>query len=243
MRGYRVQCGNPACMAIETVSMNTSAHSSGDDDIQTARRAQTKFEKLGWKIGKREKEDRCPKCVSPTATVIHMPPPQEQSPRADLMQSTTPVNEIVPQPEPPPADPPKPKGSAGQLAPGGRAITRADKRVIITKLEDVYGSEETGYQSGWSDQRVAHDLNCPAGWVAQVREENFGPGDNPEIRAMRDEVRAAVAEMKDKHAEIQRHVAGAEHWMKGMKDLQADASRLLSKGVQLENKLNALLRR
>lgn len=78
-------------------------------------------------------------------------------------------------------------------------LSRADRRIIFAKLEEVYESEEAGYKSPWTDQAVARDLgsHIPVGWVAQVREENFGPlRDNAEIRGLFDRVATNVAEAK-----------------------------------------------
>lgn len=62
--------------------------------------------------------------------------------------------------------------------------TREERRIIFAKLEDVYEGEATGYSKGWSDHRVADDLNVPRAWVELIRSENFGDAqDNSEVRA------------------------------------------------------------
>jgi hypothetical protein len=50
----------------------------------------------------------------------------------------------------------------------------ADRQVIFHKLADVYLDEKTGYRDGWTDKRVANDLNVPQRWVEIIRNENFG---------------------------------------------------------------------
>lgn len=73
--------------------------------------------------------------------------------------------------------------------------TRADKRLIFAKLEEVYVDESAGYKTPWTDAAVAKDLGVPMAWVASVREENFGPAnDNGEIRDMLARVKAASSE-------------------------------------------------
>lgn len=75
-----------------------------------------------------------------------------------------------------------------------RTMTREDRRIVFEKLNGVYLDEKRGYESGWSDQKVATDLGVPRAWVEQVREEMFGPiASNPEMEAF---VRA-VADLQD----------------------------------------------
>ena len=63
-----------------------------------------------------------------------------------------------------------------------KTMTREEKRIIYAKLNDVYADEKRGYESGWSDHKVATDLGVPRVWVEQVRDEMFGPvATNPEI--------------------------------------------------------------
>ena len=240
VRAYRIQCGNPSCMEIEKVSINTSGSSGGDDSDQLNRRAQRKFEEQGWKIGKRDKDDRCPLCVNSSATVIPMPPPAESSVRADLLQTTAPA------PLPPYATQDdnaflKPKSGAGQLAHGGRAITREDKRAIAAKLEDVWSNQEHGYQSGWSDNRVAKDMRCPIGWVADVRDDMFGPvGESPELRAIMAEAQEVFTAMKETRAEVQRNIGAAELLWSDIKKGQSDIQRLGARADGLEKKIQEL---
>ncbi len=54
-------------------------------------------------------------------------------------------------------------GCAGRTHAGTHPAV--DRRPIILKLEEVYGSEETGYRAKWNDDRVATDLNMDKRWV------------------------------------------------------------------------------
>ena len=67
-------------------------------------------------------------------------------------------------------------------------MTFSDKRIINTKLEEVYIDEKVGYSDGWSDQKVAGHLGVPVAWVRTLRDENFGD----EIKS--ENVREKVAE-------------------------------------------------
>ena len=54
-------------------------------------------------------------------------------------------------------------------------MDRASRRIIFAKLEEIYISETIGYAPGWNDDKVAADLGCARAWVAEIREQNFGP--------------------------------------------------------------------
>jgi len=75
-------------------------------------------------------------------------------------------------------------------------LSRADRRVIFLKLEEVYTDEQTGYQKGWDDAAVARDLNVERAWVAMVREENFGPEKSEDFTRILDEGKALVTEAR-----------------------------------------------
>lgn len=63
-----------------------------------------------------------------------------------------------------------------------REMSRDDRRIIISKLDAVYLDSKRGYDSGWSDQKVASDLGVPRRWVEIIRAENFGDvGTNDEM--------------------------------------------------------------
>jgi hypothetical protein len=61
------------------------------------------------------------------------------------------------------------------LAEKPREMSREDKRLIFGKIDTVYLDESRGYESGWSDKRIADDLGVPLIWVRGIRESDFGP--------------------------------------------------------------------
>lgn len=141
------------------------------------------FKSKGWEVGASEKHDFCPACikkrqterrsrrVKPVATIK-----EEETPMKSLhaigpalMNGASSLNGIAP---------------AISETPPGEA-SRIQKRIINTKLEEVYGDETTGYKTPWTDAAVAKDLSVPVAWVVAIREEFFGPAaDNSEIRDM-----------------------------------------------------------
>lgn len=63
--------------------------------------------------------------------------------------------------------------------------TKAQKRQIMQMLEDTYDAEAERYQGAETDDSVAAVLGVRPGWVAELREEFFGPaGSNVEIEEL-----------------------------------------------------------
>jgi hypothetical protein len=75
-----------------------------------------------------------------------------------------------------------------------RTMTRADDRIIMLKLEEVYIDENTGYRADWTDNKVSHDLSVPVEWVAQIRDRSFGPETNADLRKKSMDELVAVGE-------------------------------------------------
>lgn len=71
-----------------------------------------------------------------------------------------------------------------------REPSRAQKREIMLLLEEVYDAEAGRYNGTESDKTVADTLGDGIlhGWVAQIREEFFGPDGNQEADAMNQEI-------------------------------------------------------
>ena len=130
------------------------------------------FAQKGWDVGRKSTDDRCPAC----AAVIRA----ERRANAETKQEKTMATNKAPVAEPP------------------RQMGFQDKPIILAKLVEVYVDPDVGYDRGWSDKRVAEDLGVPRAWVAELREQNFGPaGDNEEIRAFLARVEAHVAKVAD----------------------------------------------
>ncbi|PST62632.1 hypothetical protein C9E91_13725 [Rhizobium sp. SEMIA4064] len=140
------------------------------------------------------------------------------------------------------ASPAKRKGTkimASECAPSTadkpREMTREDRRIINDKLDEVYGKD--AYKAPWTDAAVAKDLGVPRDWVAQVREQFFGPaGSNPlfdeflkesarldasfrSFEAICADAASAIASQKQAHADLCK---------------QMDAYRVLARKVERE---------
>lgn len=169
VRGYSTTCGD--CGVFGGIPANGFKTGGGNDDEKVERFARQKFERLGWKIGRNEKENRCPGCFNASKNAA------EQK-RKNLMSES----QIIPMRVK--ADDPTP-------------MSREDRRIVFEKLNEVYADEKTGYSAGWTDAKVADDLGVPRAWVKQVRDEMFGPeGSNEQIRQAMAEARDILAESK-----------------------------------------------
>jgi len=63
-----------------------------------------------------------------------------------------------------------------------REPTKAQKRQIMSMLDEVYDADQERYRKGDTDDAVADVLGVMPGWVAEIREEFFGPdGGNENI--------------------------------------------------------------
>lgn len=82
-----------------------------------------------------------------------------------------------------------------------REPTRAQKREIMDMLESVYDVQAERYIGGETDETIAKELAVMPGWVAEIREQFFGPaGGNEDIDALSAELAAFIAEAKPKLA-------------------------------------------
>lgn len=121
-----------------------------------------KFRARGWVIGNREGGDICPKCIE----AAKKPKAKKES---NVVHLQAPVVAV----EPP------------------REMKREDRRLIFSKIEDVYLDEKQGYSTGWSDKKVADDLGVPLAWVRSIREENFG------VEFLNEDVKKIICDTKE----------------------------------------------
>jgi hypothetical protein len=81
-----------------------------------------------------------------------------------------------------------------------REMSREDRRIIFTKIDELYLSDKTGYSPPWTDAAVARDLGVPRAWVSQVREDLFGPeGSNAEFDDFLARAAPVIADLKNLH--------------------------------------------
>ncbi|MCW2218795.1 hypothetical protein M2232_002327 [Bradyrhizobium japonicum] len=196
VRGCIVRC---PCGSAESVRANTLQGTGGNDDEREFEIISRKLVKGGWRIGRKRRDHRCPKCVAllDAANSKVMP-----------MSQTT----------PPPAAPIK------IAADNIRQITREDRRIIFEKLNEVYVSDKVGYAGNWTDDKLAQDLGVPRAWVRLIRDENFGDeAGNEDLRKMLIEARTAVERVRAIECEMRSLLSLADKLEKGI----AEATRVM----------------
>lgn len=97
-----------------------------------------------------------------------------------------------------------------------RKPTREQKRQIVDLLGEVYDIKAERYIGGETDVTVAATvgLNCMSGWVAEIREEMFGPaGGNEDIEKLSSEVAGLAKTLTEqkKSADMIVRDLGAQH--------------------------------
>lgn len=126
-----------------------------------------KFSNLGWDLGRNAEHDVCPQCVSKHKLSY-------QKSGETIMSNVTLSNVKAEAPA---------------------VMTKEDRRIIFAKIDENYLDEMNGYSGGWTDEKIAKDLNIPRAWVFQIREDNFGPeigeGVTNDINLVKSEIEAA----------------------------------------------------
>jgi len=178
VKTYVIRCATPSCEEVG-VGGGLIGRFSAHDALPKV------FGQKGWTVGTSAKHDRCPKCSRKRAGR----PPAERK-VIPMTQATG----FLAGPSSSPKSPPSTHIHAPQPP---DVMSREDRRVVFAKLQEVYISEEVGYDDGWDDQKVATDLGVPVAWVADVREPNFGPNKSQAVGKLHDEGQAVLAHINN----------------------------------------------
>lgn len=221
---HTVRCSDPKC--------NFEGELLDRNDVQLPPNVvKKKFEQKGWFIGKDERHDVCPACIDKkkqerrarrtTGTIIEA---------ASIFQPTASTKgEVM---------------DAKTEAPIAQA-TRDDKRIIFAKLNEAYINATEGYQTPWTDKKIAEDLGVPLAWVRDIREEMFGPAsDNQEVREVLakaehlvDESRTLVTESAKIHAEITSFIGRANNVNGSIQDMLRKVDVLTNNIIRLRKSI------
>lgn len=209
IRTYRLTCGH--CGRTE----NMGNQNMGERTAQPL--VSKKFTSKGWIVGRRPQDDRCPGC----ANAIY---------RANAKKKLRVVHNAEKQDEPMPyvsfAE-----AQVALKAAHPREMTRDERRLIFAKLDEVFLDEKRGYDNGWSDKRVSDDLGVPRAWVAQIRDENFGPSNtNTEAQELVVDAKKAQDAMAEAFAE----------WSKAKAEIDAKVEKLMQTGAAIQKRLDKI---
>jgi hypothetical protein len=160
------------CGAAGTVTQN-GPHAP--DAVEQA------FRRKGWEFSAwHARECRCPKCVAKRAARRH-DPDELLKRRQKEMATVTPIK--------PGAD--VPKVASDEAVAAVREPTMREMRDIMAALDSHFDDKAGAYAKGWTDRRIAEELNLPMAMVTRIRREAFG-----ELRAATD-IEALRAEARD----------------------------------------------
>ncbi|PRX10267.1 UNVERIFIED_ORG: hypothetical protein BCL66_10458 [Martelella mediterranea] len=221
----RIVCG--CCEAAGYVPA-TAALRQGDPEAAIAA-----FVAHGWQVGATPAEDRCPACIRRSSS--------------DRKQTTKGAGTMAAGPRKTTAKAATAKTTAIAAAPTvseAQALQaelppqmgRDDRRIIMEKLDDVYG--DNAYGGSWTDTTLARDLNVPRAWVSEVREAFFGPeGSNPLL----DRYTAEKEEFERLHAGFmaarKRHCEAHDQLVKMAMDISKKADEINRLGKRVEREL------
>jgi len=162
----------------------------------------------GWHVGKlNAAKDRCPDCQARYRRITNIQPRAVTRP---ITQEPTPMT--TPTPKLVVAEPP-------------REMSKDDRRIIFAKLSDVYAVDH--YAAGWTDKRIAEDLNVPRAWVEDIRSTFFGEArDNEEVRQFLADLEAIRPALVDFAADRQALIRRTD-------DLTTKIAKLLKIGEEI----------
>lgn len=226
--------------------------------------AERQFKREGWIVGASPRNDICPDDAKPmrskkenqmitevasgklteelgpigTKLVESLNQGVEANPPATFlgnrMAAPVRVEAVAPAPKIPVVAPPVP--AAPVAAEPARSMDKADKRIIFTKLNDVYQDEEHGYSADWTDAKVAADLGVPVEWVAEIRELDFGPEFNAVAQTK------AMEELASLQGKIDRSIAIVEAKFQRMEGLDQKIDAAIKDAKASNDRLEELLR-
>ena len=168
-----------------------------------------KFNQRGWKVGTTPRKDVCPECRKRDSMRIAK---VDKNLRAEIIDLHPKKEEPV------------------------KTLDRETRRIILAKLNEVYGDERSGYCQGWSDERVAKDLGIQGSWVTDLRYENFGDlpvsaidkGFLDEAREVLEKIKAVRDEAMSLERDALAYLSEADRMLTKSKDLRAKMDDLLA---------------
>lgn len=100
--------------------------------------------------------------------------------------------------------------------------TREQRRAIYMKLDEVYDTLRGRYVDDWTDHKVSQALDMPRKWIADVRDDVFGPsGENDAMDDMVKELHQYREELKADGQACLEAAAKAEQTMKKVTELES----------------------
>lgn len=190
-----IECSSENCQRRDEIFDNGSTELPQEIVLK-------KFQQKNWEIGRDRNNDVCPDCL---ASRRHRKQREEKmhdrnSVVAGAMErlqglAQKPNYETVARHPEKVIEATVPKQVVEVEA---RKMEVDERRVVFTKLNDVWAGGDIGYSAPWTDAAVAKDLGVPLAWVVEVRSQLFGEvRDNQEIRDVLDKITKVRKDIAD----------------------------------------------
>jgi hypothetical protein len=160
---YVMRCSCEGCTTTDHVRI-----ASANPDRNTPDLIAKRFKLLGWMVGRDRDDDMCPTC-SGVGRSKREDPPVKEHPQLVAMAKNE-ERRAVDRASYTPTDD---QARVLNIAP-----TREDRRRIMAELHSHYDPAAQRYNGAASDANIAIVLSMPRAWVAEVREDFFGPDKN-----------------------------------------------------------------
>ncbi len=106
-------------------------------------------------------------------------------------------------------------------------ISTQTRRAIFRAIDDSYDEKKQQYVTGVSDKSIALEVKTTWGWVARIREENFGPaGPDPALVAFAKQVDQMAGQVRDLEAKAMRTAEEAEAMGKVLAEMKKKMGEL-----------------
>lgn len=198
--GLTIRCvkrAAPDCLQHEDF-FNSSGRPSHVHAAQT-------FRNHGWNVGGGYRNDVCPKCM---AFLKYKPPvKKETTVEAVSNNGASSMKVFHTEPAKPEVKPEATKEvplktDKPMIAPEGakvvvslKEVDKTAKRLIDERLDEVYDAAKGGYLKGYTDAKLAEEMNVNRAWVAAVRD--FGHGPETTAADISEELKAFDAKMDE----------------------------------------------
>jgi hypothetical protein len=205
------------------------------------------FERLGWEVGKRAKDDLCPQCVArrraeqidrPKLTLV--PVQHTDRPKLTLVPVQHTDAEGVIHHDMELKDMSTTKAAAAPLP--TRTMTIDDRRIVYEAVSDHYVDPKTGYEKGWTDKRIGEDLGVPWAWVKEVRCTLFGEkeGITEDVAELRKELAGTHEKLDALHTKLQETQKALNELTNEQMTLGGEFSKLRGSAVLLGQRIARL---
>lgn len=117
--------------------------------------------------------------------------------------------------------------STKQKSEPNRSPSREQRREINELLRDTYDTENKRYRGNETDDTLAALLEVMPGWVAEIREDFYGPvGSNEDMAALKIEVETLIKQSAGYLEECTKAKAVLEQQIIAAKDLHTRLARI-----------------